>query len=377
MVKSVEQSNLRRSRYVTGRQTQGNSTLGAQPARENPTAATRRTGPQDGARQLPPNAATGLRQTDLAVGMRLTGSQNAVRQTGSQSAPRLTGSQNSTRLTGSQPAVRQTGSQAGARSTNSTARIRQAQQPSDDYYDDVDSYDVYPARTPSSARRYQGDVHLEVGRISADVKSGYGDYVSSYASTQRVPARRTATQTSIPSVTTTQRRRTSDVNEAPSRRNPEPTTQIDRQGPHFHWLVYVGIVMLVMIGGWFCLTMFTNWWQVTQDDLHYGRPRTVHVDMVVGHNDSPANPSHFVAMNLKGHIEIIEFQGGDPAKAKVYTGPVLIGQDLAVPLLEFKDINGDHLPDMIVSVGQSRFVFINENGGFRALRPGEKIQMAY
>jgi hypothetical protein len=271
--------------------------------------------------------------------------------------------------------MRHTGSQNSVRQTNSTTSMRQSQVPANDYYDDDEYDDVYPTRTPSSARRYQGDVHLEVGRVTADVQSGRGDYVSSYAADrQRVPARRTATQT-VPAVTSTQRRRTSDVNEKISNRGGEPTTQIDHHGPRFHWLVYVGIIMVVMVLGWIGLTSLTSWWLTTQDDLHYGRPRTVQVDAVVGHNDSPSNPSHFISTNIKGHIQIIEFQGGDDAKAKVYTGPVLIGQDLAVPLLSFKDVNGDHKPDMIVSIQQSRFVFINENGGFRALRPGEKVQM--
>jgi hypothetical protein len=253
--------------------------------------------------------------------------------------------------------------------------MRQSQIPNDDYYDD-EYDDIYAMRTPSSARRYQNDVRLDVGRVTADVQSGHGDYLSSYAlERQKVPARRTATQTSIPTVTVSNRRRTSDANDGGSRHSGEPITQVEHSGVHFHWLVYVGIVMLVMVGGWIALTTFTSWWQVTQDDLHYGRPRTVHVDAYVGHNESPGNPSHFIAMNMKGHIEIIEFQGGDPSKAKVYIGPVIVGQDLAVPELTFKDVNGDHKPDMILSIQQSRFIFINENGGFRALRPGENVEM--
>ena len=53
-------------------------------------------------------------------------------------------------------------------------------------------------------------------------------------------------------------------------------------------------------------------------------------DAVVGHNDSPANPSHFIALNLNRHIVIIELPGADPSKAKIYTGPILLGdgQDL-------------------------------------------------
>jgi len=82
-------------------------------------------------------------------------------------------------------------------------------------------------------------------------------------------------------------------------------------------------------------------------------------------------------LNLNRHIQIIEFPGGDAAKAKVYIGPVLIGQgqDLAPVTLSFKDVNGDGKPDMIVNVQDSRFVFINENGTFRPPHPGENIPL--
>jgi hypothetical protein len=144
-----------------------------------------------------------------------------------------------------------------------------------------------------------------------------------------------------------------------------------------HWMVFVGMAMFTMLAGWVILTMLANWWQVTQDDWHYGRPRTFQTDMVVGHSDSAANPSHFIAINVNRHIEIIEFQGGDPSKARVYVGPTLIGpgQDLAVVTLSFKDVNGDGKLDMIVNIQDSHFVFINDNGQFRPARPGENVQL--
>jgi hypothetical protein len=74
---------------------------------------------------------------------------------------------------------------------------------------------------------------------------------------------------------------------------------------------------------------------------------------------------------------VVECPGGDCGKAKVYVGPVLIGQgqDLAPVLLSFKDVNGDGKLDMIVTVQDSRFVFINENGTFRPQRPNEPVQL--
>ncbi|MBV9256660.1 MAG: hypothetical protein JO215_01435 [Ktedonobacteraceae bacterium] len=248
-------------------------------------------------------------------------------------------------------------------------------------FDDDEYDDVFPTRMPSSARRYHSDARVESGRTRADVQS------IAVARDTRVPGRKnpiplrsTATQTNVPAVRpghrTTGSVDTEDV--LPRRsRNLSLRSHAGHGWPRFHWSVYVGLAMLVMLIGWIALSSLASWWQVTQDDWHYGRPRTFQTDAVVGHDDSAADPSHFIAINLQRHVEIIEVPGGDAAKAKIYVGPVLIGQgqDLAVVKLSFKDVNGDGKPDMIVSIQDSRFVFINENGGFRPAKPGENVQL--
>ena len=95
----------------------------------------------------------------------------------------------------------------------------------------------------------------------------------------------------------------------------------------------------------------------------------------VGHNESAGTPSHFLAINLNGRIEVIEFPGGDGSKARIYLGPQLYGtgDDLIPVTLSFVDVNGDHLPDMIIHFQSSRIVFINDQGGFRPLRPEERL----
>jgi hypothetical protein len=97
---------------------------------------------------------------------------------------------------------------------------------------------------------------------------------------------------------------------------------------------------------------------------------------VVGHDDSVTNPSHFLALNLNRHVEVIEFPGGDATHAKVYLGPILVGpgQDLAPVTLTFKDVNHDGKLDMIVNVQDSHFIFLNANGQFRAPPAGEQLQ---
>ncbi len=142
-----------------------------------------------------------------------------------------------------------------------------------------------------------------------------------------------------------------------------------------HPLLYLGVGMIAMLALWTLLTSAISWWNTTWDDLHYGRPRTFQVDAFVGHNEAAGTPSHLIAINLNGRIEIIEFPGGDGSKARIYLGPQLYGtgDDLIPVTLSFADVNGDHLPDMIVHFQSSRIVFINDQGGFRPLRPEERL----
>lgn len=145
---------------------------------------------------------------------------------------------------------------------------------------------------------------------------------------------------------------------------------------HAHWLLFVGVGMLAMLALWVIGNLAVNWWSVTQDDWHYGRPRTFQIDARVGHNDD-VTPSHFIAMNLNRHIIIIEFPGGDPTKARDYLGPTLFGdgQDLTPVTLSFKDVNGDGKPDMIAHLQDQTFVFLNDGTQFRPLKPGEHITL--
>lgn len=120
--------------------------------------------------------------------------------------------------------------------------------------------------------------------------------------------------------------------------------------------------------------MVVNWWNVIHDDLTYGRPCTYQTDANVGHG---SKPSHFIAINYHRHIEVIELLPDRPADSKFYDGLVLTSdnQDLAPVTLEFKDVNGDHKKDMIIEVGNNRFVYINENGAFRPQRAGEQVSL--
>jgi len=118
---------------------------------------------------------------------------------------------------------------------------------------------------------------------------------------------------------------------------------------------------------WTLLTAGSGWWNDTLDFIHYGNPRTYQTDEVVGHNDSASHPSHFIALNLHGRIEIIEFPAGDGSHARIYLGPQIFGSGAEkVPVtLKFMDVNGDKKVDMLVFFQSSWIVFINDQNTFR------------
>lgn len=242
-------------------------------------------------------------------------------------------------------------------------RQRPASREDDEVYGDDDLY----TRPPRSAVRYQpefeevyqqGNTHLYAGRIVIPKK------------------RRSAQPQQLPPGRTGQAKQESyaddrDEHEAervrPRRR---PKTRINA-------LVWLGLGMIMMIFLWIGFSNLLNWWQMHQDDSAYGRPRTFQIDAVVGHNDSSGNPSHFTAINLDRHVIVIEIPGRDPTKARIYPITTLFGdgQELTPVTLSFKDVTGNGLPDMEIHIRDQTIVMVNENGQFRPLKPGEKVQL--
>jgi hypothetical protein len=139
-----------------------------------------------------------------------------------------------------------------------------------------------------------------------------------------------------------------------------------------HRLLMIGIgmgmilaVVLVLLG-----QALIGWLSTTWDDLHYGRPRTFQTDAFVGH-EAGTQPSHFIALNLQGRIEIIELPGGDAAHARIFVGPHLYGQnaDLVPITLQFVDTKHNHHPDMLVVFQETQLVFRNAQGTFEPVSP--------
>ena len=144
----------------------------------------------------------------------------------------------------------------------------------------------------------------------------------------------------------------------------EPTAKSDPQ-PRLHWLVLLSLGMMIALVLVLIGQLATNWLTATWDDLRYGRPRTFQVDAYVGH-ESGKVPSHFLALNLHGRIEVIELPGGDASHAYIYVGPQLIGPnaDLVPAIIHFVDTRHDHHPDMLVQAGSIQVIFHNANGTF-------------
>ncbi|HZO72573.1 MAG TPA: VCBS repeat-containing protein [Ktedonobacteraceae bacterium] len=139
-----------------------------------------------------------------------------------------------------------------------------------------------------------------------------------------------------------------------------------------HWLASVGLGMLatLMLAG--ILSPLWHWWQGQQDGWQYGYPRTFQCDQDVRHG----GVSHFLAENLHGHIIVLEMQPSDLARTRLYQGPTLLGPqaDLHPVTLTFEDVNGDGYPDLLITVNEQRYVFINDQTAFRPATPADTIK---
>ncbi len=181
-------------------------------------------------------------------------------------------------------------------------------------------------------------------------------------STQQREALRQPTQQSAELRQPTQSR---GVTKRPSQKMSVARPTQQRQ---FHWLVPTGVTLMIAIA---CYLLLYGAWtggQGLYNNWAYGATtRTSHLEAVVGDHDSVTSPTHFVAMNLHGTIDVMEFPGGDVTHAKVFPGPHLLWADAdkAVVTLEVKDVNGDNKPDIIVHIyGDTDFLFRQTNANF-------------
>ncbi|GCE26602.1 hypothetical protein KDA_20860 [Dictyobacter alpinus] len=148
-----------------------------------------------------------------------------------------------------------------------------------------------------------------------------------------------------------------------------------------HWLLPAGVGMVAMLVLWVLGSTVLAWGVTRYNDFKYGYPRTFHTDAVVGHGDSELHKSHFMAINYNHQAVIFEMMGGDTGAGKSISYVVNLissdNDDLAPVTLDFKDLNGDKKPDMIVHVHLSNqdqvSVFINDGKKFRPATSNDKL----
>jgi hypothetical protein len=170
--------------------------------------------------------------------------------------------------------------------------------------------------------------------------------------------RATRTQTQQPTAT-----KTTSPTDIPAWK---PATHLRRRRQPRIPLVGIGIGMMLAVVVVFLGQLVIGWIGTAWNDLHYGYPRTSQIDAVVGQGDSTEHPSHFLALNLKGQIEVIDLPAGDASRARIYLGPHLYGPDAdLVPVtLQFVESQHPHQPDMVVRFQGQQIVFRNAQGSF-------------
>ncbi len=214
-------------------------------------------------------------------------------------------------------------------------------------YDVDDRDDLYQTRPPSSARRYRPHDTMDdpvmkqatlIQRRRSSLQNRRTNGVASNA------------------VTSSHRAVRYEEEVVPLRRDH------DRRKRTFMATLIIG--MLVAVALLVSMALLSSWWQGFQDDIHYGYPRTSHLDAVVGHSDSASSPTHFIFINLHGHIQVIEIPGGDPAQTRIFTGPILYGngQD-RIP------VTGEIVKDrgkvnLLIHVGTQEFLLVNDGTTF-------------
>jgi len=163
-----------------------------------------------------------------------------------------------------------------------------------------------------------------------------------------------------------------------SQSRPGPLSNLSLNAGTLKMALIAAGAIVAMVAVYFLVSTALHWWQNWQDDVTYGRPRTVQVDQFVGHNELEGTPSHFIAQNNNRQITVIEYPGGDVTKTRVIPGPRLFGKDmeLAPVKINFRDINGDNNVDMVLTVDNQDIIYINENANFRPISGEERSRLS-
>ena len=143
---------------------------------------------------------------------------------------------------------------------------------------------------------------------------------------------------------------------------------------HLSRVLWISGFLLIVLISWFGISRLLVWGNTTWNTLVYGYPRTFQMDAVIGHQDSASQPTHLIAINRHGEIDIIEFPGGDATKAHTYVLKGLTGltSDTDPVTLQLVDPTHDGKPDLLITVGHTESILINDKGSFRPPTPAER-----
>jgi hypothetical protein len=162
----------------------------------------------------------------------------------------------------------------------------------------------------------------------------------------------------------------------PRQRSVTPAPQA-RTRQRIHPLLFVGLGLAMTVLLWTGISQAMSWGNNELNTLKYGDPRTFQLDAVVGQGDSAQHPSHFIAINLRGIVTILEFPSGDPSRARVLATTSLLSPNAsqAVVTLRFIDVSHNGKPDMLVDVDGVQSVLVNDGKTFRPPTPAEQQQI--
>jgi hypothetical protein len=165
-------------------------------------------------------------------------------------------------------------------------------------------------------------------------------------------------------------------NQLPRRRSVAPV-QRTRSRRRIHPLFFLGLALLLSILLWVGISQAVNWGNNELNTLKYGNPRTFQMDQMVGGGDSTLHPSHFLALNLRGKVMILELPAGDPGKERVLATTTITDPDAdqAVVTLRFVDVSQNGEPDMLIDVAGVQSILINEGGTFQVPTAAQQQQI--
>jgi hypothetical protein len=143
-------------------------------------------------------------------------------------------------------------------------------------------------------------------------------------------------------------------------------------------IAYLITGVLAMLAIYVLVGAAVSWVQIRIDDVRYGRPRTTHIEGLVGHGaESSAQPTRLIGMNIDRQVVVLELPAGDPAQVRSLAGPYLFGanEDLTPVLLSLRDMDRDGLDDLIIDVRNEQIVYLNRDGSFRLPTPDEQQKL--